>query len=174
MTARLAPDEVLETPRLRLSPVHGALSDRLAPWLEAALAPEWRPADLDAAFAAGHGRLIATEADEAIGAAVVQLDQPVAGAASLSFIAIAPGRRFRGLGAEAALAIERRLRERHAVETVYAPVPDGRGLALYFWLRLGYRPLLGVQAPWPLVGLTSAAKAGVWLCRDGRAAPPEA
>jgi hypothetical protein len=22
----------------------------------------------------------------------------------------------------------------------YAPIPDGRGLAVYFWLRLGYRP----------------------------------
>src|SRR3989304_2843722 len=49
------------------------------------------------------------------------------GAASVPFIAIDPRRRFRGLGGEAALAIERDLRRKLAVDRVYAPVPDGRG-----------------------------------------------
>jgi len=72
--------------------------------------------------------------------------------------------RYRGLGGEAALAIERRLRDGLAVERVYAPVPETRGLAVYFWLRLGYRPLLPSRAPAPPRFATGAG--GIWLLRD--------
>jgi len=136
------------------------------PWLADALAPDWRPADLDRAVEAGGGVLISGVAGEPIGAAVVLLDALVAGAASVPFIAIDPRRRFRGLGGEAALAIERDLRRKLAVDRVYAPVPDGRGLAVYFWLRLGYRPLTRGAAPWPLAGLASESPPGIWLVRE--------
>jgi len=86
--------------------------------------------------------------------------------ACVPFISIEPSRRFRGLGGEAGLALERHLRRRLGVERVLAPVPDGRGLAVYFWLRLGYRPLTASEAPWPLVGLGPEAGSGIWMARE--------
>jgi len=47
-------------------------------------------------------------------------------------------------------------------------VLDGRGLAVYFWLRLGYRPLTTAQAPWPLAGLSNEPRRGLWMVRDGQ------
>jgi hypothetical protein len=45
-------------------------------------------------------------------------------------------------------------------------VPDGRGLAVYFWLRLGFRPLLLPESPGPLIGLSSEPVRGIWMLRD--------
>jgi hypothetical protein len=70
------------------------------------------------------------------------------------------------LGGEAGLALERHLRHKLGVERVYAPVPDGRGLAVYFWLRLGFRPLTRSEAPWPLVGLGDESGRGIWMVSE--------
>jgi hypothetical protein len=67
------------------------------------------------------------------------------------------------------LTIERHLRGQ-GIERLYAPVPDGRGLAVYFWLRLGYRPLLTPKAPWPLAGLSETPRRGIWMARERRKA----
>lgn len=135
------------------------------PWLAEALAPEWRWGDLETAVRAGCGVLI-TNGAAPVGAGVVLFDVPAAGAASVPFLAIDPARRYRGLGGEAALALERHLRLRHGLSRVFAPVPDGRGLAVYFWLRLGYRPLTRSGAPWPLAGLGGRTLPGIWLVRE--------
>jgi hypothetical protein len=37
---------------------------------------------------------------------------------------------------------------------------------VYFWLRLGYRPLLTSEQPEPLVGLTSDPVRGIRMMRD--------
>jgi hypothetical protein len=79
---------------------------------------------------------------------------------------IDPTRRYRGLGGEAALALERHLRKRFDIEKVYAPIPDWRGLAVYFWLRQGYRPVTFAEAPWPLTGLLIEPRPGIWMLRD--------
>jgi hypothetical protein len=50
---------------------------------------------------------------------------------------------------------------------VYAPVPDGRGLAVYFWLRLWFRPLRSAESPGPVIGLVGETRAGMWMLRDG-------
>jgi hypothetical protein len=137
------------------------------PWLDAALSPEWTLADLLPHVEAGRGVLIADAArNDAIGAAVVLLGEPRLGSASVPFIAMDPSRRFRGLGGEAALTLEQHLRDAHRIAAVYAPVPDWRGLAVYYWLRLGYRPLSVADAPGPLVGLNDVARAGIWMLRD--------
>src|SRR5262249_25968616 len=81
---------------------------------------------------------------EATGYAVVALDLPRPGAATFDYIVIAPDERYRGLGGEAGLAIERRLREA-GYGRIFAAVPDTIGLAVYFWLRLGLRPLLEAE-----------------------------
>jgi hypothetical protein len=135
------------------------------PWLEDALTPEWTVADLEARVVAGSGVLINDGEGARIGAAVVLRDTPAAGCATLPFLAIQPEWRFRGLGGEAGLALDVHLR-RHGVAKVYAPVPDGRGLALYFWLRLGFRPLLQRESPGPLVGVSPEPVRGIWMLRD--------
>jgi hypothetical protein len=135
------------------------------PWLEAALAPDWTVDDLQHALLTQEGVLISDALGTPVGIAVVQLEA-VKDAVSVPFLGIDPSRRFRGLGGEAGLAIERHLHQRLAATRFYAPIPDGRGLAVYFWLRLGYRPLLATESPGALVGLTANAPAGIWMLRD--------
>jgi GNAT superfamily N-acetyltransferase len=73
------------------------------------------------------------------------LDAPVPGAAQVRFLAVDPTHRRIGIGGRAALALERRLMR--SVERIYVAVPARIGIALYFWLRLGYRPL--TKTEWP-------------------------
>jgi GNAT superfamily N-acetyltransferase len=154
-----------ETSRTVLSALHPE-SLAAMPWLEAALAPEWASADLETAVAAENGVLIGDTAGDPIGVAVVLRDVPLPGCASIPFLAIDPERRFRGLGGEAGLALFAHLRAQ-GVEKVYAPVPDGRGLAVYFWLRLGFRPLTTPESPGPVSGLSGEMR-GIWMLREDR------
>jgi GNAT superfamily N-acetyltransferase len=165
VTGLFAAGEVIESKRLRLSRLAAADLDAM-PWLAAALAPEWQIEDCSVAIDGGNGALVADTAGAPVGACVVTFDAPVEGAVSVPLVAVVPEQRYRGLGSEAALMLEAHLRARHRVERVYAPVPDGRGLAVYFWLRLGYRPLLTEVAPWPLASLTDRSPPGIWLLRD--------
>jgi hypothetical protein len=103
---------------------------------------------------------------EAMGLALVRLDSPSSGDATIVFLGMQPERRYRGLGGEAGLAVERLVRERTGVGRVYAGVPEGRGLAVYFWLRLGFRPLSIGEAPGAPLGLTSESKPGIWMLSD--------
>jgi GNAT superfamily N-acetyltransferase len=157
-------DEPLVSGRIVLSNLtSGTLATM--PWIEAALAPEWTLADLEAVVGDGKGILLSDVEGVAIGVAVLLRDVPAAGDATLPFIAVDPERRFRGLGGEAGLALAAHLRN-HGVSRVYAPVPDGRGLALYFWLRLGFRPLLQGESPGMLAGLNAEPVRGVWMLQD--------
>ena len=157
-------EQPLQTPRLILTPLDRSHLSGLGPWLQEALEPEWSLADIEAGAARGEGALISLAEGEAPVGLVAVREGPDAKAATVAFIGIEPGMRYRGLGGEAALAIERRLRGGLAVDRVYAPVPETRGLALYFWLRLGYRPLLSSRAPAPPRFATGDG--GIWLLRD--------
>jgi GNAT superfamily N-acetyltransferase len=158
-------NQVVESKRLRLCRL-AATDLESMPWLAAALSPEWQVEDCAAAIDSGCAALVSRSDGAPVGACIVSFDAPVAGAASVPLVAVEPEQRYRGLGSEAALALEQHLRGRHGVEQIFAPVPDGRGLAVYFWLRLGYRPLLGEAAPWPLASLTYRSPPGIWLLRD--------
>ena len=161
----LGKNEVIETLRLKIRAAEsGDLEDSWV-WLEKALQPEWGQADLVGQVEGGKCLVFEDEAQELIGAAVVLGNEPAAGYAAIPFIAITPSRRFSGLGGEGAIGIERWLRQ-HGVGRVFAPVPDGRGLAVYFWLRLGYRALLRLEAPWPLSSLNDVNPEGIWMVRD--------
>ena len=159
------PGETLVTPRLHLTIANAGDVGGLE-WLSEALAPDWTPPDLAPHVEAGEAVLISRVEGPAIGLAVAIKDLPELGWACVPLIGIALAERFRGLGGEAGLALERRISECWGAPGVLAPVPEGRGLAVYFWLRLGYRPLRRAEARWPLVGLNDKAGAGIWMRRD--------
>jgi hypothetical protein len=161
------PNEIIASGRIQLSGLSREALVGMEGWLAGALAPDWGVEELRAAVDANEGVMIGDEKGEAIGVAVVVVDAPVKGAVMVPFLAIEPSRRFRGLGGEAGLALERHVRQRLGVERVYAPAPDGRGLAVYFWLRLGYRPLTQSEAPGPVVGLSGEEMRGMWMVREG-------
>jgi hypothetical protein len=163
----LRPGETLETQRLLLRAA--SLEDVAAfgDWLSAsALSPDWQREDLEASLKSAYGVLISDKANEALGLIVLLTDRPEPGNVSMPLVAVVPQRRFSGLGGEAVLAVEREVRSRWGTQRCYAPVPDGRGLAVYFWLRLGYRPLTAAQAPWPLAGLSTEPRRGMWMLRE--------
>jgi GNAT superfamily N-acetyltransferase len=152
--------------RVRLSTLSPTDSEAIAAWLPDALAPEWGLADFRSALSEAGGVLISDAEGEPIGVAVVQADTPRPACAAVPLIAVAPARRFRGLGGEAGLALSRHLRA-SGFDKVYAAIPDGRGLAVYFWLRLGFRPLRSTEWPGPVTGLLGEERAGIWMLRDG-------
>jgi hypothetical protein len=160
------PCETVNAGRVSLSQLSSDALKAMAPWLASALAPEWQIEDLIRALDSAFGVLISDAAGAPIGCAVVVLHSPEEGSASVPFLAIEPSGRFRGLGGEAALGLERHLRRRFRIRRFYAPVPDGRGLALYFWLRIGLRPLTASQSPGPVVGLTGEPIAGIWMMSE--------
>ena len=82
-------------------------------------------------------------------------------AARVRFLAVRPERRRLGIGGHTALALEERLAP--SAERLYVLVPARIGLALYFWLRLGYRPL--TQRDWPAPPEEPPA---VWMVRSLR------
>ena len=167
MTPIFDPNETLTANRIQLSRLDHSALKQMETWLALSLTPDWPEYALEAATEAGSAVLITDAATSApIGAAVALLDAPIEGAAAIPFISIDPTRRYRGLGGEATLALERHIRKRFGVERVYAPIPDWRGLAVYFWLRQGYRPVTFAEAPWPLTGLVPEPRPGIWMLRD--------
>ncbi len=102
-------------------------------------------------------RIIVRDGDDA-GVVVYRVDAPQRGSAIIEIIATPPKHARRGSGMSAAAAVEDELRAA-GVRVVYAPAPAMHGIAMYFWIRLGYRPLL--RAAWP------CERAGVaWLARE--------
>jgi hypothetical protein len=167
VTPLFEPGERVESQRLRFSLLTLEALETMTSWLQTyALDPDWQLDDLRAVTERGQGVLVSDPKDEPVGVTVAFADCPTPGAACIPLVAIAPQRRFVGLGGEAGLAVEKQIRARWGVQRVYAPLPDWRGLALYFWIRCGFRPLQTPEGPWPLVGLSGEAKRGIWLLRD--------
>jgi RimJ/RimL family protein N-acetyltransferase len=160
------PEEVVASERLRFRALTLGSLDAMSAWLASALVPEWTLEDLESAAGSSTGVLISDAEDAPAGLALLEVDSPSEGDASISFLAMDPARRFRGLGGEAGLALERHGRERLGLRRFYAGVPEGRGLAVYFWLRLGYRPLAASEAPEALIGLTATGVPGIWMVRE--------
>lgn len=92
------------------------------------------------------------------GVVAVAIGTPDENSATIDFLAVDPERRRLGTGGRLALATERRVQQE--VRTLFARVPMDVGLALYFWLRLGYRPLTSTQRP---ARLNSS---DTWMVRD--------
>lgn len=60
---------------------------------------------------------------------------------TIGALATAPAYRDRGFGSEAVYALE----QISGAAVAMALVPSSNGLAIYFWLRVGYRPLFRSQ-----------------------------
>jgi GNAT superfamily N-acetyltransferase len=68
------------------------------------------------------------------------------GMAVIEFVGVQPSYARRGYGHKAAELVEDELRSVGAT-VIDAPAPSMHGIAVYFWIRLGYRPMQ--QADWP-------------------------
>lgn len=78
--------------------------------------------------------------------------------AYFELVATPPEHARRGHAVQAVGAAEEEM-VRHNVRTVYAPAPAAHGIAVYFWLRRGYRPLQ--RGEWPC-----EVQEVAWLARE--------
>lgn len=96
--------------------------------------------------------------DTPVGLVVYRVGAPRARAAIIEIVAVPPDYARRGAGMSAVALVEDELRSAR-VDVVYAPAPAVHGIATYFWIRLGYRPIL--RPDWP------CERPGVaWLLRE--------
>ena len=93
-----------------------------------------------------------------VGLIAARIGLPQRDSAIIELVATPPSEARRGAAMSAAAAIEPVLR-RAGVRRVYAPAAAARGISVYFWVRLGYHPLL--RGEWPC-----AAPGVGWLARD--------
>lgn len=149
---------------MKLRPLRKSDIAALAAWLPstAAAAGCERWADPEALTTAitTEGVLVADEGG-AVGLVSYEAAGPGRAEARILLLAVDPERRRLGFGGRAALALERRLRP--SADQVCALVPARLGLALYFWLRLGYRPLTHAERPPP-----AQARPSLWMVRSLR------
>lgn len=139
------------------------LADADAAWIDA-----WLPAvaatvgagaaDFASLRAKGRSALVVRRDGTDVGVVAYALDRPRRGAATAELIATPPDNARKGSGMAAAALLESALRDA-GMRTVYAPSPERHGIAMYFWIRLGYRPLLRGDWPWARDGVA-------WLARD--------
>jgi GNAT superfamily N-acetyltransferase len=148
---------------MRLRPLRKTDIESLA-WLPAVAEKSgfdrWSSSDALGA-AIGDNRLLCIDESGPQGIIEYALDHPVPAAACVRFLAVDPSHRRLGIGGRAALALERRLKR--STDRIYVSVPARVGIALYFWLRLGYRPL--TQADWPVAPEDPPS---TWMVRELR------
>lgn len=97
-------------------------------------------------------------ADEPVGVITYRNGSPSPEDAIIEFVGVEPSFARRGHGQTGAAVLADELRTA-GVRKVFAPAAEKHGIGLYFWIRLGYRPLL--RDEWP------CARQGIaWLARD--------
>ena len=89
---------------------------------------------------------------------VVVSRAPVDGRGVIELVAVTPSASRRGAGMQAAALVENELKADGA-RSIIAPASERHGISVYFWIRLGYRPLR--RNAWP------AESSGIaWFVRD--------
>ena len=83
---------------------------------------------------------------EPIGVAIARARWPKRAAGTIELVALPPEQARRGYGVQAAALIESELSDAGA-KRIYVPAPAVHGIAMYFWIRLGYHPLM--RDDWP-------------------------
>lgn len=102
-------------------------------------------------------RIIERE-DEKVGVLIFRTRKARRAGVVIELVATPPHAARRGSGMQAAAQLEIELRAAGA-RSIYAPAPSIHGIAMYFWIRLGYRPILSPEWPCTLPGVA-------WLRRD--------
>ena len=103
------------------------------------------PVDADDSLLA----ITSREGGSIYGLLAYRLGYPEEGWLSVETIAVEPRLRGQGYDAEAVRLLEGEALERGLASRFWAPVRLDDGLGLYFWLRLGYRPVAAGENPWP-------------------------
>ena len=145
------------------------LAEHDVPWLDAWLPTLLRAVGCEAIDGASllartrrerslHARIASAAAAGDVALVVYAAHRSRRGAATFELVAAPPASARRGHGQQAVAAAEAEFRAL-GVRTAYAPAPAAHGIALYFWLRLGYHPLLRPEWPRALPGVA-------WLRRD--------
>jgi GNAT superfamily N-acetyltransferase len=138
--------------RIALRPLTKADVPLVAPWFTEAKAALSDRRDL-LAITEGKG-------GDPIGVLRARRDQPYEGALTIDSVVLEGSHRGRGLGREAIVALEAEAARRGIAQRFLAVVDASQGRALYFWLRLGYRPLLASEVRW-------LSRPGVvWMVRE--------
>jgi hypothetical protein len=136
-----------------LRPLRADDAEAIERWYDKAMCLAGSPVPLEDALRAASRRgafaLTAGTSPEPFGLAVVALDKPEPGWATVTLLAIA-GLEQRDAAAGGVALLETRLRGE--ARDIRASMPLETGLALYFWLRLGYRPV--------------ASGGGLWMIRE--------
>jgi RimJ/RimL family protein N-acetyltransferase len=96
------------------------------------------------------GLLLIAKADDPAPIGLLQYRPgfPDKGWLAIDFLALAAGRRGWGYGSEAVRLVEDWAVDSRKAKRFLAEVDARNGLALYFWLRLGYRPLRPDEVFW--------------------------
>ncbi len=145
---------------IKLRPIRGGDIERLSSWLpDVASAVDCEPWTNAQALAEAKGSSSVLTNDAGTAFVAYQLETPDVHAARVDFLAVRPNQRRLGIGGRTALALERRLHK--STQRLCTLVPSPIGLALYFWLRLGYRPLTKETSPEPTGSLPA-----VWMVRE--------
>lgn len=151
--------------RIALRALEPGDDGQINPWLPEAAAAAQGSRQLDAALVIEQFVLQVDVAAEVLVVARVSSQEPcgllvlsatdkVAPSPRIDFLAIAAGERNLGLGAEAAYAVERRVNRR----PLFVRIPRNNGWAIYFWMRIGYRP-------WYPRSIDSATGDATWMVR---------
>jgi hypothetical protein len=93
---------------------------------------------------ASHATLVVALGNDPTPIGLLAYVLPAEGWLEFRFVALAAGRRGWGYGAEAVQAVE----ASGLAERFTADVHAANGLALYFWLRMGYRPASPAELTW--------------------------
>ncbi len=86
---------------------------------------------------------------EGIGSIDTRVGHPAVGWLTIRQIVMVPALQVHGYAAEAVVLLEEEAQRRGLTRHFLATVGPNRGLDLYFWLRLGYRPAHPDEVPWP-------------------------
>jgi len=139
---------VLAGKRVSLRPFREGDSAAMEAWYEEAVAVAGIPHPRPLSRSAGEGRsvdslsgsvLIVERVGESGPIGVLEF-QVAGGWLTVGFIGLAKAYRGWGYGSEAVRLLEEWALSEGMAERFRAEIPVRRGLGLYFWLRLGYRP----------------------------------
>ena len=133
-------------PLATLRPLREGEAEAIARWYAKATVLAGSPVSLRDLLDSGSQVLVLTESrrEEPAGLMALSMDDPEPGWATVALLAIS--REQLELVARAVALLEAAVRL--AANHVRAAVPPDVGLALYFWLRLGYRPAVSGERLW--------------------------